>query len=883
MTKLRIFAASPSDMADERVRIETVVSMLKPLADNLGIVVDVVDWRVAVPHMGRPEQVILDQLKPTSWDIFIGLLWHRFGTPPGAREPQTQREYLSGTEEEFKTAYLLWKRFGKPRVMMYRCIRGIPPDALDPDQYKRVKDFFMQFDAVKGEHPGLYQSFDRTDAFEKLLLDGLQRVLLDYAEQIRGKPVAREVVQAFAPKIPDNLPRRAPFFGRQREIDIALRALSPEDRTWGVLVDGIGGIGKTALAVEAAYRTKAERLFDSFVFVSAKQINLVPGGIRELTPAARTLGDFLNETARVLGQPGIAQLAGDDKRRYLLDALRSTRALLIYDNLETLTKGEQEALADFLRELPPGCKAIITSRRRGGEGAVWLRLERLGWDAARAIIENEMVCDAGLAEKLRRAGEPRWSELYDETKGSPLALVYTLGLMRVRASLTFDGALAILRGSRDPNLQKFIFQEASRELTAHDKTALGALSFFAPSAAFEAWMNVGELSRNALETTADRLSTLSLVDVLAGEERYALQPLTRAFVRDELLADAQVACEMGMRFAGYWLAYARQYGKSYRTHDRLEAEWANLDAAADWLWQSAAVRGEQFGNEGAARSLYDLARYLAEFLWFRGRWDERVQLDTRAYEAMRALSDWRAAGWSAYRVAWIHYYRANTNEAARWVDHCTEAWMCGGSKAEQTAGMRMRGVLEQQRGDYGAAERYYLSALAAFRDLRSDLDVAVVLTDLGETAGCRKDYDDTERYLLEALALFEKAESQEGVAGTYGNLGSNALDLKHWAAARDLFERELALAQNVGRQTLIAHAKWGIARVHEEEGRLDLALPLAQEALAIRARLQDKSLTETRDLVKRLMKVGLDIDSAQQAEGDRQTTATTLKADGVRP
>ena len=90
MQKLRVFAASPSDTATERVKIETVASMLKPLADNLGIVLDVSDWRFVVPDMGRPEQVILDQLKPTEWDVLIGILWHRFGTPPGAKNPATQ-------------------------------------------------------------------------------------------------------------------------------------------------------------------------------------------------------------------------------------------------------------------------------------------------------------------------------------------------------------------------------------------------------------------------------------------------------------------------------------------------------------------------------------------------------------------------------------------------------------------------------------------------------------------------------------------------------------------------------------------------------------------------------------------------------------------------
>ncbi|MBI4675542.1 MAG: hypothetical protein HY741_28190 [Chloroflexi bacterium] len=176
------------------------------------------------------------------------------------------------------------------------------------------------------------------------------------------------------------------------------------------------GRGKTTLIVEAAHRAQDAGAFDAFVFITAKQNILAPSGIREQTPAARTLDDFLNETARVLGQPGIAKLTSDEKRRALLDTIRATRVLLIYDNLETLSKEEQEAMADFLRELPQGCKAIITSRRRGGEGAVWLRVEKLDWDAARGIIENEMARDAGLATKLRRV-ESRWQELYDETNG----------------------------------------------------------------------------------------------------------------------------------------------------------------------------------------------------------------------------------------------------------------------------------------------------------------------------------------------------------------------------------------------------------------------------------------------------------------------------------
>lgn len=860
MQKLRIFTASASDMATECARVETVAALLKPLADNLGIVLEVIDWRLVVPRAGRPQQVIFDQLKPTEWDVFIGIIWHRFGRPPGGTDPLTQKEYQAGTEEEFKTAYTLWKQHDRPRIMVYRCTRAIPPEALDPEQFMRVKEFFAQFDAVKGEHPGLYQSFETPEAFEKLLLGNLQTLLLEYGERTTGKPIAQDVIETLAPQIPDNLPRRASFFGRDKEMEIVLRALSPEDHTWGVLVDGIGGIGKTALAIEAAYRCKEKGLFEAFIFVSAKQNLLAPGSIREMPPDVRTLDEFLNETARVLGQEGITKLAGDVKRRALLDALRETPALLVYDNLETLTKEKQEALADFLRAVPTACKAIITSRRRGGEGAVWLRLEKLEWEAARQLIAEEAKKDARLSEKLRRAGEARWQELYDATGGSPLALAHTLGLMRVRAALTFDGALEMLRGNRDTNLQKFIYQEARREWTTNDRTALRALSFFAPSATFEAWMEVAQLSRKALETTIDRLSALSLVDVMVSEDRYALHPLTRNFVRDELLSDAQTERATGMQFVKYWLAYARRYGElpeNYRTFNLIEAEWENLEAVAEWLWQTAGVQDEKVRDRETAMMFTDLTVALCDGggpLYYLGRWDEGLKLNERAYEAERLLKNWARAGWRAFGAAWIHNARRDTDKIAHWTECCFRMWERGGSRDEQAIVLYLRGALAQERKDYDAAAQFFQEALAIRRRLGTDIRVGVALYNLAVLERLRKHYAAAEKYHHEALKLFIALDGKQGIASQYRGLGDIALDCERWAEARQWFEKALPVAREIGQQSLISTIQYRLARAHEQEGRLDLALPPAQEALAIEQKLHRPDVKKKRELVERLEK-----------------------------
>jgi hypothetical protein len=854
LKKLCLFAASPSDVATERAKLETVVGMLKPLADHIGLSVEVVDWRKVVPDMGRPQQVIFDQLQPTTWDVFIGILWHRFGTPPGGKDPQTQKEYLSGTEEEFRTAFRLWEQFKQPRIMMYRCTRQVDLNAIDFDQAKKVQEFFAQFDAIKGGHPGLCQTFDSTEAFEKLLLDNLQKLLLEYSEKEKGRAVSAQEVQALTPQSPNNLPRRAAFFGRTQEMETVLQALGPEERGWGVVIDGIGGIGKTALAVEAAYRCKDQKQFDAYIFITAKQKSLVPSGIKAESPAATTLDEFVNETARVLGQIGIAKLTGEEKRRALLEALRSKRGLLIYDNLETLTKEEQEALADFLRFLPQGSKAILTSRRRGGEGALWLRLEQLAWETAREIIQHEAGREARLAEILRRVGEARWRELFNETGGSPLALIWTLGLMRAKA-LSFDRALEMLRqgANRESPLQEFIYKEARKDLGAQEVAALNALSFFVPSASFEALMNVANLTRTALETVLERLNALALVDILPGEERYSLHPLTRGYIRAELLADAATERSTGMRFARYWVDFAKKYGgSSYKTYNRLEVEWPNLQAVANYLWETANVKNEIVEDEETTKLVNDLADALRQFLWFGGRWDERIQLSAWAYETARALKDWNNAGWRAYDVAEIHYMRVRIDEATVWVDRCVEVWAEIRIQSVQAIINHMRGCIAVQRKQYRKAKRFLYAALAIWRDYGEDKSINITLRHLGHLARKCKNYNVAEQYYKEALEVAIKRNLNEQQAGSFCNLGELALERKQWNEARKWFEQSLPPAQEIGRVNLTARIKYGLARVREAEGQPDLALPLAQEALVIYERLYDQYLIGTKELVQRL-------------------------------
>jgi len=203
-TKLRIFLASPDDVAAERARLHSVVDELNRtgnLADEYGLTLEALDWQTHIaPLRGRPEDVVLQQLPVEMWDIFVGIMWLRFGTPTSAIDPQTGKPFDSGTEEEFALAYNNWKKEGRPKILFYRCTRGVAnPDDIDPAQFGRVKNFLKQFDAT-GATPGLYQTFQTTEDFERRVRQDLTKLILQYGKEVLHQmpppPVAELVAQA---------------------------------------------------------------------------------------------------------------------------------------------------------------------------------------------------------------------------------------------------------------------------------------------------------------------------------------------------------------------------------------------------------------------------------------------------------------------------------------------------------------------------------------------------------------------------------------------------------------------------------------------------------------------------------------------------------------
>ncbi|MBN3949268.1 MAG: tetratricopeptide repeat protein [Nostoc sp. NMS7] len=666
--------------------------------------------------------------------------------------------------------------------------------------------------------------------------------------------------------LPDNLPRYIDVFvGRKQEIARCMEALSPDERGWDVVIDGIGGMGKTALALEVAHLARKQDLFDAYLFVSAKTTSLSTEGVRQETLALSSLDSFCREFAKGLGKTDIVKMTDATKRRRaLLDALRGRRTLLIWDNLETLNAEERDMISEFLRKLPIPNKAIITSRRRTGESAPTIRLDRLLEPEALELMREKGRSHSRLAQELNATKPEILTALYEASGGNPLALDWTLGQV-AHKGYSISVALERLRNAaKSPDLYGFLFADAAKTLSENDRTVLSALVVFLTPAKTAALADATDLAITEIQVSLERLVTLSLVNELDGE-RFGLHPLTRTYIRAAVGGTDTVGTAplSGIRFDStalrkalrYWVDFAQKYGgddkDAYKTHDKVEAEWQNLEGVATTLREIAGIPGALKDRE-AAQMLIDLEKALSNFLFFRGYWDERVHLGEWRYQAGKALGQWSDAGWGAYDVAWIYYNRAETERAASWAAQMAEAMEQGGNRRDKAFAIRLQGVIAQQRQDWAEAERLYQEALAIYRELGDEECEAIALNDLGRVAQNQGDYDRAESYYKQTLAIEEKLGNKERQASYCGCLGNLALNRDRPSEARPWYKRELALAQEVGRQNLVADAQVGLARVLEKEERYAEALPLAQSALKIQERLRDQNLNFSRGLVERL-------------------------------
>jgi energy-coupling factor transporter ATP-binding protein EcfA2 len=264
---LRVFLASPGDVAEERALAAQVLDNLPydPLLRGQ-VTIEVVAWDVpksgvAMPATMTPQMAIERGLpKPSECGIVVAIFWSRMGTPlPGEYRKADGSPYHSGTEWEYLDALASAETTGKPTILVYRRTEAPSLKLSDPDldqkrrQWELVEQFFAAFRNPDGSLQRSWHEYGQPEAFRRQLDHHLRDVIgpllkrRDVTPPVPCAPPSSPPLWEGSPFpglrafTPDDAPI---FFGRGRETDALVRMVA--DARF-VAVVGASGSGKSSL------------------------------------------------------------------------------------------------------------------------------------------------------------------------------------------------------------------------------------------------------------------------------------------------------------------------------------------------------------------------------------------------------------------------------------------------------------------------------------------------------------------------------------------------------------------------------------------------------------------------------------------------------------
>lgn len=173
---LRVFIASPGDLAPERAELRKIVDTINKIyAKGTSYRIELLGWEDTLPGQGRPQELINLDLDKS--DLFIGCLYQRWGTDTG-NNGQT------GFEEEFNRALDRRNGHGVPDIWLY--LKKVDNSRLaDPgEQLVKVLSFKKKEENAKRL---LFKEFESTQDWGEMVSYALHCEMLKLTQALRGQ------------------------------------------------------------------------------------------------------------------------------------------------------------------------------------------------------------------------------------------------------------------------------------------------------------------------------------------------------------------------------------------------------------------------------------------------------------------------------------------------------------------------------------------------------------------------------------------------------------------------------------------------------------------------------------------------------------------------
>jgi tetratricopeptide (TPR) repeat protein len=662
-------------------------------------------------------------------------------------------------------------------------------------------------------------------------------------------------------------PDIADFTGRQEEVARAITFLrsAAEGASPAVVilvVAGMPGVGKSALAIHVAHRLK-DRFPDAQLYVN----------LRDAEGNPRNPAEVLAEFLRALGVAdefikgkGLEELS--DFYRTRLD---KKRALVLLDN------AHDEAQVRPLLPGSPTCAVLITSRRRldALEGAEILELQVMKEAEALELLEKLI----GI-ERVRAEAEAA-KRIVKLCGYLPLAVRIVGGTLRGRPHWTLNEYVGYLSDERwrlerlrvgDLEVRASIAL-SYRELSAEDARLfrlLGLLrgaDFASPAAAHLLGVEE-ERGREALE----RLVEAQLLEP-AGGGRYRFHDLVRLFARERLeeeepQAAREAACLRVARWldaqADVWVAWLMQRDRITEALMAFEWERENLVAAVEWAYQgrewSLAVhlaenlarffeirgylgylddweRTHQYALEAARRAgdphgEAHMLNNLGTVYRLRGQWAEAIECYKASLHLFQVLGDRHGEGETLKNIGVIYWRQGRWEEAIKMYEASLRIYRELGDRHGESKILNNLGLVYTNQGRLDEAIKMYEESLRICQELGDRHGESIALDNLGDVYFRQGRWAEAIEMYEASLRIFRELGDRLGEGVTLIGLGNVYTQQGRWAEAIEMYEASLRLFRALGNRYREGTTLMHMGELYEKQGQLEQAMALYQEALA---------------------------------------------------
>ena len=658
------------------------------------------------------------------------------------------------------------------------------------------------------------------------------------------------------PRVRHNLPPRyGEFIGRNAEMTRVLEWA--ETSRWPLAsIEGLGGIGKTSLAIETAHHClpgdelAISKPFEAVVWTSAQ----------DQADFDLHLEQVLDAIAHVLDYAYLIQLPLDQKIKAIDKLLRSCRTLVIVDNFETIT---DIALVKFLEKMPEPSLALITSRYK--------QLRRV-WDIPLYGLKDEEILTLIRRHSHRidlnmvaRADDDTLSRLAAATGNNPKAVELALGLVKQKA-LPFNVVVDELYQASQvvEEVFDYIFVEAWNLLNDKTRQVMLTMPLFVSSASRAALATISGVNGFDLHKAIEQLVGMSLLEASEAldlaQQRYTMHPLTQAFARHQLGLDIllnpsptknndlplEISSQLKISFYTYFAGWsAQKAGTEFwdfvswgaEKYEEICLELPNLMLSLNWAYE----------NKAWAEVLA-LAKVIVHPIYYQGQLDKRLKCSRYGLTAAKKLGAVEDEIWFAIQgLGSIYLLRGDYQNCTEYLDQGIRLAKNHQLSDAIALGETYFGYMDLQTGKLAEAQIHVDQALRSAQDplFRYRAHHAA-----GHIARHLENYEEARDYYFKSAEFLEEANYMD-TSDVW--LGFTKLGQKKYEKAAGYFRRYLETHGLYGNQRVLGMAKLGMARYHEIQGEWAKAMDLAGEAHEILTAMNAHwELKQVDELVERL-------------------------------